>query len=71
MDQPLASADRVRRKAGVPGLPISAYDQLSIRQIDARLPRAGRDELRKVRAYEQAHKARKGLLRALDRKLSG
>jgi polyhydroxyalkanoate synthesis regulator phasin len=71
VDQPLASADRVRRKARVPGLPISAYDQLSIRQIDARLPDLTLEELRKVRAYEQAHKARKGVLRALDRKLSG
>lgn len=69
VDQPLASADRVRRRARVPGLPISAYDQLSIRQIDARLAELTRDELRKVRDYEQTHKARKGLLRALDRKL--
>jgi polyhydroxyalkanoate synthesis regulator phasin len=69
VDQPLASADRVRRRARVPGLPITAYDQLSIRQIDGRLADLSRDELRKVRDYEQQHKARKGLLRALDRKL--
>jgi polyhydroxyalkanoate synthesis regulator phasin len=71
VDQPLASADRVRRRARVPGLPITAYDQLSIRQIDSRLADLSRDELRKVRDYEQQHKARKGLLRALDSKLSG
>jgi polyhydroxyalkanoate synthesis regulator phasin len=71
VDQPLASADRMRRRARVPGLPISAYDQLSIRQIDARLPDLTLEELGKVRAYEQANKARKGVLRALDRKLSG
>ena len=65
VEQPLASADRMRRKARVPGLPISAYDQLSIRQIDSRLPALTREELRKVRAYEQANKARKGVLRAL------
>ncbi|CAN5522627.1 hypothetical protein BH20ACT15_BH20ACT15_06600 [soil metagenome] len=70
VEAPLASADRVRRKARVPGLPISAYDQLSIRQIDSRLDELTPDELRRIRAYEQAHKARKGLLRALDRKLS-
>lgn len=69
VDQPLASADRVRRKARLPGPPISAYDQLSIRQIDSRLAELTREELRKVRDYERAHKARKGLLRALDRKL--
>src|SRR5262245_41787900 len=70
VDQPLASADRVRRRARVPGFPITAYDQLSIRQIDRRLAELTREELRKVRDYEQGHKARKGLLRALDRKLA-
>jgi polyhydroxyalkanoate synthesis regulator phasin len=70
VDQPLASADRVRRRARIPGFPITAYDQLSIRQVDSRLTELTRDELRKVRQYEQRHKARKGLLRALDRKLS-
>ena len=69
VDQPLATADRVKRRARVPGLPISAYDQLSIRQIDRRLTELTREELRKVRDYEQRHKARKGLLRALDRKI--
>jgi polyhydroxyalkanoate synthesis regulator phasin len=69
VDRPLASADRVRRAARAPGFPITAYDQLSIRQIDRRLQELSRDELRKVREYERRHKARKGLLRALDRKL--
>ena len=68
-DQPLAAADRVKRRARVPGMPISAYDQLSIRQIDRRLAELTREELRKVRSYEERHKARKGVLRALDRRL--
>jgi polyhydroxyalkanoate synthesis regulator phasin len=69
VDKPLAGADRVRRRAQVPGFPITAYDQLSIRQIDSRLQDLTRDELRRVRDYERRNKARKGLLRALDRKL--
>jgi polyhydroxyalkanoate synthesis regulator phasin len=69
VDQPLATADRMKRRARVPGMPISAYDQLSIRQIDRRLADLTREELRRVRDYEQRHKARKGLLRALDRKI--
>ena len=69
VDRPLARADRVRRAARVPGFPITAYDQLSIRQIDRRLQELSRVELRKVRDYERRNKARKGLLRALDRKL--
>jgi polyhydroxyalkanoate synthesis regulator phasin len=70
VDQPLASADRIKRRARIPGFPITAYDQLSIRQIDGRLTELTRAELRKVRDYEQRNKARKGLLRSLDRKLS-
>jgi polyhydroxyalkanoate synthesis regulator phasin len=69
VEKPLASADRVRRRARVPGFPITAYDQLSIRQIDRRLADLSRAQLRKVRDYERRNKARKGVLRAVDRKL--
>src|SRR5262249_14775108 len=70
VDKPLAGADRVRRRARVPGFPITAYDQLSIQQIDTRLQELNRNDLEKVRDYERKHRARKGLLRALDRKLA-
>lgn len=69
VDQPLAGADRVRRRARIPGFPITAYDQLSIRQIDRRLAELTREQLRKVRDYEKRNKARKGVLRSVDRKL--
>jgi polyhydroxyalkanoate synthesis regulator phasin len=69
VDKPLAGADRVRRAARVPGFPITAYDQLSTRQIDRRLQELSRAELRRVRDYERDNKARKGVLRAVDRKL--
>ena len=69
VERPLASADRVRRATRAPGFPITAYDQLSIRQIDRRLQELSRQELRRVRDYERGNKARKGLLRALDSKL--
>lgn len=69
VDQPLARADRVKRRARVPGMPITAYDSLTIRQIDGRLAELTRAELNKVRTYERSHKARKGILRAIDRKL--
>ncbi len=71
VDKPLAGADRVRRAARVPGFPITAYDQLSSRQIDRRLQELSRQQLRNVRDYERRNKARKGLLRSLDRKLQG
>jgi polyhydroxyalkanoate synthesis regulator phasin len=69
VDKPLAGADRVRRAARVPGFPITAYDDLSVRQIDRRLQELSRAELRRVRDYERSGKARKGVLRAVDRKL--
>jgi polyhydroxyalkanoate synthesis regulator phasin len=68
-DKPLARVDRVRRTARVPGFPITAYDQLTVPQIDRRLQDLTRAQLRKVREYERRNKERKGLLRALDRKL--
>jgi polyhydroxyalkanoate synthesis regulator phasin len=68
-DKPLAGADRVRRAARVPGFPISAYGQLTVRQIERRLQELSPAQLRKVRDYERSNKARKSLLRALDRKL--
>jgi polyhydroxyalkanoate synthesis regulator phasin len=68
-DKPLAGADRVRRAARVPGFPITAYDDLSVRQIDRRLQELSRAQLRKVRDYEGRNKARKGVLRSVDRKL--
>jgi len=68
-ERPLAGADRVRRAARVPGFPITAYDDLSVRQIDRRLQELSRAELRRVRDYERENKSRKGVLRAVDRKL--
>jgi polyhydroxyalkanoate synthesis regulator phasin len=69
VDRPLAGADRVRRAARVPGFPITAYDDLSVRQIDRRIQDLSRAELRRVRDYERRNKARKGVLRAVDRNL--
>jgi polyhydroxyalkanoate synthesis regulator phasin len=69
VDKPLAGADRVRRAARVPGFPITAYDDLSVRQIDRRLQELSRAELRRVGDYERRNKSRKGVLRAVDRKL--
>jgi polyhydroxyalkanoate synthesis regulator phasin len=69
VEGPLAGADRVRRAARVPGFPITAYDQLTVPQIERRLKGLSPGDLRKIRDYERKHKARKGLMRSLDRKL--
>ncbi len=68
-DQPLARADRIRRRARLPGFPITAYDQLSVPQISSRLRELNPDQLRKVLDYERGNRNRVGVLRAVERKL--
>lgn len=71
-DPALAEADRIRRRAGVAGgSPITAYDQLTAAQVRARLRDLGPAELRRVRTQEERGKARKTVLREIDRLLAG
>lgn len=69
VDEPLARADRARRRVGVGRFPITAYDQLTVPQIAGRLTELTREELRRVRDYEKRNSARKGVLRAVEREL--
>ena len=59
----------MRRKAKLPGFPISAYDQLTVPQINNRLPELSKAQLEQVRDYETANRNRVGVLRAVERKL--
>ena len=68
-DRPLAEADRIRRRAGVPGGPISAYDQLTAAQVKSRLGDLSKADLRKVRTQEKRGKARKGILAEVEKRL--
>jgi polyhydroxyalkanoate synthesis regulator phasin len=68
-DRPLAEADRLRRRAGGPGFPITAYDQLTATQVKSRLTDLTKADLRKVRTREKAGEARKGGLDAIEKKL--
>jgi Tfp pilus assembly protein FimV len=69
-EEPLAQADRLRRRAGVGrSFPITAYDQLTASQIKKRLSGLQRGELRKVRNYERRNKDRKGIVDAIDKQL--
>ncbi len=69
-DEPLARADRIRRRAGVTaGGPITAYDQLTANQVKSRLRDLSPAELRQVRAREKRGKARKGVLDEIERRL--
>jgi len=68
-DPALARADRLRRRAGAPGEPITAYDSLTAAQVKARLGDLTKADLRKVRTQEKNGKARKSVLADIDKKL--
>lgn len=51
------------------GLPIRDYQRLTMVQVRSHLDALSRKDIRKIRAYESAHKNRKGLLAALDARL--
>lgn len=69
-DRPLAEADKLRRRAGGPGAPITGYDQLTAAQIKSRLPDLDPAQLREVRDQEKSGKARKGILTEIERRLA-
>ena len=70
-DEPLAQADKLRRRAGVGSdFPITGYDELTAAQVGSRLGNLTKPELRKVRTYEKNGKARKGILDKIEAKLS-
>jgi polyhydroxyalkanoate synthesis regulator phasin len=69
-DRPLAGADRLRRRSGLPSrFPITAYNQLTAVQVKSRLGDLTVAELRKVREYESRNRNRKGVVRAIEQKL--
>jgi polyhydroxyalkanoate synthesis regulator phasin len=70
-DRPLAEADKLRRRAGGPGPPITGYEQLTAPQGKARLRDMNKADLRKVRTQERRGKARKSILDAIDKQLEG
>jgi polyhydroxyalkanoate synthesis regulator phasin len=70
-DRPLAEADRLRRRTGLPArFPITAYDQLTAAQVKARLADLTPADLRKVRDYEKRNRNRKGVIKAIEGKLA-
>ena len=69
-DRPLAEADRLRRRTGAPGPPITGYEQLTAAQIKARLRDLTKADLRKVRTQEKRGKARQGVLDSIEKQLN-
>eukprot|EP01034_Spumella_vulgaris_P038209 gene38209-47173_t len=50
------------------GLPIKNYQQLTVTEIRSRLDELTAAQVRKIRSFETAHKNRKGVLQALERR---
>lgn len=70
-DRPLAEADRLRRRSGLPSrFPITAYDQLTATQVKSRLTDLTAAELRKVRDYEKRNQNRKGVMKEVEKRLA-
>jgi polyhydroxyalkanoate synthesis regulator phasin len=69
-DRPLAEADKLRRRTGAPGPPITGYEQLTASQVKSRLRDLNKADLRKVRTQEKRGKARKGILDEIEKQLA-
>ena len=52
-------------------LPLDGYRHLTIAQIKSDLESLSKGDIRKVKAYEQKHKNRKGAMEAIDSALRG
>ena len=64
------TADRARRTVITPGAaPIADYDELTARQVQARLGELSPGQLRAVDDYERRHANRKTVLDAIERAL--
>ena len=64
-------ADRARRTVNLTtSFPISGYDELTARQVTARLSELAPAELRRVGEYERRHANRKSVLTAIDKALA-
>ena len=69
-DEPLAQADKLRARAGLPGFPITAYDGLTAAQVKTRVGDLTKADARKVRTYEKRNKGRKSILDAVEKRLA-
>ena len=70
VDRIVRGADRARRAAGVgSSFPITAYGDMNVSQVQARLKELSEPELRKVLTYERQHANRKSVVGAIEKSL--
>jgi len=71
VDRIVRGADRARRTVNLgSSFPIEGYDELTARQVTARLADLSPAELRRIGEYERRHANRKSVLAAVDKALS-
>ncbi len=71
IDRLMRGADMARRAVGVrSSVPILGYDELTAAQVQQRLGRLRRPELRKLRDYERRNANRKSVLTAIEKLLA-
>lgn len=65
-------AEKAKDRAGKSpdrNLPINEYQHLTVPQVTTRLGRLSPPQLKRIQAYEQGHKRRRGVLQAIERRL--
>lgn len=71
VDRIVRGADRARRTVNIGStFPIDGYDELTARQVTARIGELSPADLRRVADYERRHANRKSVLAAVDKALS-
>lgn len=66
----VAGEQEVKTGPGGMDPPMEDYDGLNVRQATERLDSLSREELERVKSYEQEHKDRKTLIAELDKRLA-
>ena len=69
-EQHVANTEEARQaRKGSQAPPLVGYDDLSVEEVDKKVKRLAKEEIREVRDYEKRHKNRKTLMESLNRKV--
>jgi hypothetical protein len=67
--QHVSNTDEAKQaRKGSQAPPLKGYDDLSVEEVEEKVIRLSKEEIREVRDYEKGHKNRKTLIESLDRK---
>src|SRR5918994_5987647 len=67
--QHVANTEKAKQaRKGSQALPLKDYDDLSVEDVEKKVKRLSKEEIREVRDYEKGHKNRKTLIESMNRK---